>query len=544
MNMKTMMVILMAQGLFYSSTLAGPVMVREGHAVGKIVLDKNASASEQWAATELANHFKQMSGAEVEIVTAPDPLPDTAIILGDGEVAKSMGVETNPEALGTDGYVLKTVGNRLVIAGGKIRGTLYGTYEVLAQLGCRWWYPGESTIPTRKTITLPVLDVVEVPTLDYRDLLYGETSRDSDEAMLWRARNRMNGGMFKTQKEKYGGQVSHKRFTHSYWDLVPPKKYFGAHPEYFGIREKTGKRATRQPCFSSPEMVQLMAEATIKAYEEHPDWLHHTIGQEDNYDHCVCEGCKALVEKYGGSGAQLDFANRIAQIVRKTHPDIPLNVPAYTWTRTPPKGGIKPGEKMSISLSNIECSFARPIVDKTPDWNADWSKDLEGWSKLTDRLNIWTYSTSFRHYLVPFPNYYTTGPNLRLYAKNNVKGVMAQGSHTTVNGAFAALDIWLWSRLMWNPEQDERALVKEFTDGYYGPAGEHILGYLNDLHTAMLETGSELYIRMNKATGPVYPLFTPALVERTERHFAQAVEAMVFSFSGTLGNADLKSRFL
>jgi len=517
---------ILAQGLCCLLAVGSTTVVRDGQVVGTIVLGKTASPSEQWAASELTNHFAQMSGAAIGIVVASDELPENAIILGNGEAARFLGVETDPEALGTDGYVLKTVGNRLVVAGGRTRGTLYGVYDVLDRMGCRWWYPGESTVPTLKTIVLPVIDIMEAPVLDYRELLYGDIMADTDEARLWRARNRINGGMFKKQEERYGGQLYQKRFTHSYWDLLEDRKgLFKEHPEYFSL-VKSGKRAMRQPCFSSEEMVRLMAEGTIKAYEEHPEWLHHTIGQEDNYDHCLCEDCKVLFEKHGGSGAQIDFALRVAEIVRRKHPDIPLNVPAFTWTRTPPRSDIRPDGKMSVSLANIECSFARPLEDGIPHWNAEFVKDLKAWAKLTRRINIWTYSTSFRHYLIPFPNYYTTGPNLRFYVANGVKGVLAQGPHTTPHGSLSPLDIWLWSRLMWNPWQNERSLVKEFADGYFGPAGRHILDYLNDLHASVLETGSNLFIRMMKGVRPSEPFLTPELIGKAEQHFALAAEAV------------------
>lgn len=528
MTSKTILTAILAQALCGALAFGGITMVRNGQAVGKIVLGEGASPSEQWAATELTNHFAQMSGAIVEIVTAPATLPKTAIILGDNALSQSLGVKIDPAKLGNDGHVFKTAGKRLVIAGSAKCGTLYGVYGLLDRLGCRWWYPGESTVPAMKTIKLPKLNLTDIPALDYRDLLYSETSSDSDKAKLWRARNRMNGGMFKKQEDRFGGQLKHKRFTHSYWDLIGHKNVAGLlkeHPEYFALT-KYGKRSKTQPCFSSEEMVKLMAKGTIKAYEEHPEWLHHTIGQEDNYDYCTCDGCKKLFDEHGGSGMQLHFALRVAKIVREKHPDIPLNVPAYTWTRTPPKSDIKPDGKMSISLGAIECSFARPMEEGVPHWNADVAADLQGWAELASRVNIWTYSTSFKHYMLPFPNYYTTASNVRFYVKNKVKGLIAQGSHTTINGSLAPLDIWLWGKLMWNPNQDERALVQEFTDGYFGPAGKHILAYLNDLHASMLDTNSELYIRMNKATGPNYPLFTADLVEKTERHFLKALEAV------------------
>ena len=51
-------------------------------------------------------------------------------------------------SLGNEGYVIRTVGDDLVIAGGQLRGNMYGVYGFLEDhLGCRWFAPGVSRIP-------------------------------------------------------------------------------------------------------------------------------------------------------------------------------------------------------------------------------------------------------------------------------------------------------------------------------------------------------------------------------------------------------------
>ena len=144
----------------------------------EIVLSKDASPTEQWAAEDLAAHLEQMTGDEFPVRTEGDALPAKAILVGDGPAVRGLGVTVDHDALGGDGFLLKTVGDRLVIAGGRKRGTMYGVYEWLSRLGCRWWAPGESTIPRLEKLEIEPLEVKKVPALEYRDMLYGDLARE------------------------------------------------------------------------------------------------------------------------------------------------------------------------------------------------------------------------------------------------------------------------------------------------------------------------------------------------------------------------------
>ena len=39
------------------------------------------------------------------------------------------------------------------------------------------------------------------------------------------------------------------------------------------------------------------------------------------------------------------------------------------------------------------------------------------------------------------------------------------------------------SHLLWNPSLDEKKLIKEFLEGYYGPAAPYLSDYLDLIHT-------------------------------------------------------------
>ena len=486
-----------------------------------IALDESASPSETWAAQDLADHLQQIGGKAVPVIKAAS-LPDgSVIVVGGGAMATKLGIGVDD--LGEEGYRIKTVGDDLVIAGGRQRGTMYGVYAFLEQLGCRWWYPGESTVPKMSPLQIPGLNLTGAPALEYRDFLYGEMNDDS-EAQLWRARNRVNGGFYKRMDKKFGGAVTFDTLVHSYNRLAPPWTYFKEHPEYYALRN--GKRNQAQPCFSSEPMVRLMADAMKAEAAAHPEWIHFTVGQNDNANYCQCEGCKALIEEFGPQGMQMHFAQRIAEIVRETYPDIRINVPAYEWSRAVPKGEMVPFENMSTTLCSIECDFGQPLAAGNSEINAEFRKDIEEWSAISKRLLIWDYTANFKHFLLPYPNYYVLTPNTKFFADHKASGIMFQGANTTRNSEFSGLYMWVLAKSMWNPEADGVALVEEFMNGYYGSAGAHLLAFANEIHASMLETQSPLFCRWVKATYPNAAYLTPGIIEQAERHFLAAEESV------------------
>ena len=118
--------------LIVTVTLLGQAPGLEIAAQGRtdyvIAISADASPSERFGAGELADFLGQISGARFPIVETAEP-PARAIVVG--------GL-AGDESLGDEGYVLRTEGERLIIAGGKRRGAMYGCYGLLEDvLGCR-----------------------------------------------------------------------------------------------------------------------------------------------------------------------------------------------------------------------------------------------------------------------------------------------------------------------------------------------------------------------------------------------------------------------
>ena len=92
--------------------------------------------------------------------------------------------------------------------------------------------------------------------------------------------------------------------------------------------------------------------------------------------------------------------------------------------------------------------------------------------------------TDFAHYLQPFPDWFTLGPNLRFFQAHHVRGVFEEGAYESFGAEMAELRAWVLAQLLWNPQQDDRALIREFLDGYYGAAGKPLECYLELMQKA------------------------------------------------------------
>ena len=121
------------------------VLAQNGRSDYRIVVAEDASPSTRHGANELQKYLKQMTGAVLPIASDQAPLESHEIVLGNNAHLEKIRVEIEFTSLGREGYVIRTVGNHLVIAGGDLRGNMYGVYGLLEDhLGCRWFTPSVS----------------------------------------------------------------------------------------------------------------------------------------------------------------------------------------------------------------------------------------------------------------------------------------------------------------------------------------------------------------------------------------------------------------
>lgn len=202
---------------------------------------------------------------------------------------------------------------------------------------------------------------------------------------------------------------------------------------------------------------------------------------------------------------------------------------AYQYTRTPPKF-VRPHPNVCVRLCTIECCFAHPLkeCDHICSFGNrirgdSFQRDLEGWAKICDRLYVWDYVVNFHHFLMPFPNLDVLAPNIRYFIENNVKGIFEEGS-TSVWGRteFIELKSWVLAQLLWNPDLDADALIREFVAAFYEQSAPHIQAYI-DLLQDSLRKVPEAHFGIYDP--PRVPYLTDEVVSQAKSLMEKAKEA-------------------
>ena len=523
MKNKTLFVLLVAA----SATLpagAGDLelAVRGAPAAYTIVVPEKASPSQRYAAEELRDFTEKTTGVKLPIATDAAPLPAKAILLGE---TKYTDVKAN---VGTDGFRLVARPPHLLVVGAPDRGTLYGVYELLERFaGCRWYSSWCSKIPHLDRFAVPTtLDDTQVPALMMREPFWWDVLQNGDFA----ARLRVNSRSWRGNEEKYGGTPF--RFggglgsCHTFNALLPPEKYFDAHPEYFSMVKGKRMNGRTQLCLTNPDVLRIVTSNVLARIRRDPGAKFYGVSQNDWHNYCECPACKAIDdEEESHAGTMIRFVNAIAEAVEKEFPNAIIETLAYQYTRKPPKK-TRLRHNVVPCFCTIECDFAQPIDVSPFKQNVALRDDIRGWAKQTDMLYVWDYTTDFRHYTMPFPNVYALQGNVKFFRDNGVKCLFEQGAYQGRHGDFAELKSWLLAKWMWNPDLPMEPLLDDFFSGYYGKAAPFVRRYFEAVHRLqqMYSASSDRPLRIfDDVTLPSLP---DAVLDMASACWRQAIDAV------------------
>ena len=517
----------LAAALIGSSPASAAVLATNGKPAVSIVLADDPIPAERTAAAELADYLGKVAGSQFSIVCQSDaPQQGAGIYVGPTRFAKLHGLD--PDFWGPEKWAIRSVGNDLILVGGRPRGMLYAAYRFLEDvIGVRWWSPFEQHVPKRPTLEVGALDRNGEPRFRYRDihLLY------ANDGGRFAARNRLNGQGFGSLDASLGGGVYYgpPSGVHTFYSYIPPKDYFEKHPEWFSLIG--GKRTSDQAqlCLTNQELRAAIIEK-LKAYIERaraeaqkagrPAPRDFDISQNDWGGMCECSKCRQIVQREGSqSGPLLDFLNYVADAVRDKYPGVRINTLAYQMTEDPPKT-LRPRENVMPRLCDTNANLLRPITH--PD-NRKFAQRLATWGRIAKNLRIWDYAVTYSpYYGLPLPTVHTYPIDYRYYAEHNVEGVFTEHEYAIL-ADMRDLKIWMMIKLLEDPNRDYDALVRDFTDGFYGPAGPTIRRYLRDLLADAENTNSNVNWF---PTLSQYKYLTLDFLRKTQMTFDEAEKAV------------------
>ncbi len=505
--------------LFFNAYAQGAVnLVQDGKCLYHIVLNPEASPSERHAAEELQLHFQACTGVKLTILEGLPEQDVLMIVLGCGEVAQKLGVNPSFQELGEQSYLMRTVEPHIVIAGSREAGTLYGVYRFLeTYLGVRWYAPGVTRTPKFSNLAISSTERLVRPAFLYRHTSYTWPGGDED----FFARMGRNAGSGNDNNPR-GIQYRFLGTCHSYFRYISPDEYFEDHPEYFSEIGGIRQRSDTQLCLTNANVLEIVTEKMLGLMKEHPELRQFNFSQMDYYNYCQCSECRAMNEKYGTpGGTQFWFVNELAKRTSRVYPDKLIGTLAYMYTEEPPKN-LEMHPNVAVWLCHMYPSCDSHPVATCPR-NADYKRRAIEWSRICSHLYVWHYIVDFAHYYVPFPNFRALAADLKFYRDIGVEGIYLQGmGHSGGGGEFSLLRPYYAMKLAWDPDQDPDEIIRDFLQGYYGPAWESIWQYIVMLHDKVEDDS----IHMHLYTNPGQGYLPDDIVNKAVKLFHQAETAV------------------
>ncbi len=479
-------------------------LVAEGTPQAAVVLAAAPDSIEIRAAAELVEHIHLISGAELPVVRAQAPAGMLPIRLGRaaGVHAERLVRERsdNPSA-----FALIVDTDEVHIRGVSAEGTRIGVYELLEQLGVRFYLPGDlgRVVPEGDTIHLPTQTTVQVPSMDYRRLQHISVCE-------WRHRVRLGG-------------TSRSTGAHG----IPPfrgnQDMFEQHPECFARID--GERRFRQICASNPDAVALTVAWIREHHAPTNEKIYLGMGPNDGGGYCECEGCADLDggvfdPVYGTTsvtGRYIWFFNEVLDHLEDDYPNLHLVWYVYARHMMPPPPELKPNPRIVGVFAPITLDRIRGMDNPmSPDrYILRWV--IDAWSELDP--NELYYRGYYNNLACPqFPisqvdRIRHETPVFREKGINVMRVEVIQQSW-----ASNAISLYLATRLMWDVDTDVDALLAEFYRKFYGPAAGPMGAYHEALDAAFRDTP---YF-----AGTSYPYFAIFEAERRatlRRHLDAAI---------------------
>lgn len=531
-------------------------LAADGETTAVIVLPNDPTADTRESARILADHLKQICGAdfpivaegelkhvkveEQQVISADGFSDETFILLGETELAASLGATA--EGLGAGGILMRSFPNALVLLGPSQStptdptGSRYAVTTFLEDsLGCRFLWPGElgKVVPKRGTIQITPLKVRFTPVIRQRRIRMADGYGDRKDKGVKRIGfaeadyHRFNTAAMKTISRDAGWAGWHRlggtlrlASGHSFGYMWEQHK--DDHPEWFALQPDGTRDQNRSPdrsrlCVSNMDLIKEIARDRIERLNR-LDNKSVSIGPNDGgqTSFCRCEECRNLDPPNsrtlpGGGTALTDryvfFWNEIAIRVAKVHPTATLTADAYSVYSAPPVLR-KLHPNIAIRVVGLTYTDEAKRRQALADWAA-WAKSVQ---RVYVRPNV---LLAGRRQGTPVIYVHKMADDFRFMVDNALIGT--DFDSCCHNWATQGLNYYTCAKLHWNPRLDVDELIDDYCQSGFGSGAEFVKQYF-----LRIEELTELMASTDlKYTEP----YTPEVINQLRGYLDQAARA-------------------
>lgn len=527
-------------GVIALSAAAGDALFRDGTTQWSIGIPPNASKTERYAAEELQTTLEKISGVKLPVREEASSGKNTIVI---GSLTTSPEVKAKKDALRlkegeVEELAVYTLDGKLYLAGNNPRGALYAVYSFLQnQLGVRWFWPGEDGefIRKRSEYSLPRLSNNDKPQFRFRDMSIC-VSGPHKPTEIWMARNFVNmGNKDLSIAEQCGFYVSgggnHDVGIHD-------EKMFAEHSEYFAMIEGKRRQNGWSGCWSNPGFTKYVVDRRLAFIKKMKELFGNVelmvnLFPSDVVHRCECTECTK--DEPNASARWHKYHETLAAEVSKVYPDVLFAGMAYQEYRDVPTCEVKGVEYVRY------CQYNRCYIHKLHDLSCKINQatmaELKLWQEKAP-MGIYGYQFDifdpykYKMYL-PFWNMLAdeakTYRDMKIpYIKTEMpiqfpKGEQKRADNMTQN---YRISYYLYAKLIWNPDADVTAILKEWCDLVYGSGSNAILAY----HQAMANAWDSMSMHQSyclaRPGGVAKNLLNDKLISFAKAQFKTAEEAV------------------
>jgi hypothetical protein len=297
---------------------------------------------EQFAAHEMQRYLQQMSGQEIvsQLISKAPSFPAIYLALGSGKLINDWPALSL--TLPGDGYRLLGDRTGIALISPTSRGLLYAVYGLLKHLGARWYFPGPAgeMIPHLSSIEIGNLDITDAPVIDQRGVILRGTDRYLPEWVDFAPKIGLNAICVETQQgihrlpKLVGDRGLHMRLRRHFYSTT-----FCSQDERTLRYQETLSKGCILSVPKEIDSIQLRPADSFGA-------------------RCMCP----VDREYSLADQVLRFTNRMAKAIHGVRPHQEVPYVAYQSTWCPPPS-LDPGPGVTLSMGVIHRCFNHAIDD-------------------------------------------------------------------------------------------------------------------------------------------------------------------------------------
>lgn len=497
-----------------------------------IVIPENATACEEFAASELQSFLYQTTGATLEIKKDTDETVGACVLsVGKTSFLNNSGLVLE-DGTTKDAYAITNTGYTIYLYGNTDRAVLYSVYEFLeSYTGLRFVSADYTYIPQCTTVTIEknlhktydsavdlrmywscdsmydALYAVRkrfVTTWNWSEPKYGEGLYRDYESRGHNTRSLIQAGLASyglTEIPDYvyatdleGNRLSEQIGSDNVWDICWSNGIAddGTFIEEVGVDANGNAQPTVAQLLLAGLKVQLDTNKTATIFN---------VAQEDNRTViCNCTQCNQHTQNYGACSANIvRMLNALStEINEYTHSstgdgrDIKLLTYAYFYSQEAPVLGeegsyyvydnsVIPNEHTLIQYATMDyCNHAFGVADEVqPDEHKDCINKWEWLCNTNQNLVLYTYSTNFNCSSTYNPNLDGLLDTFYYSIENLSDSMIVFEGDAYSDDWQQSLRAYIMSELFWNPDADVQALLEEFVTLHYGRSAPVVQAYID-----------------------------------------------------------------